>query len=229
MKNQCTATNRAGTRCGRAAIAGGTVCHVHGGAAPQVRARARQRVVQAGAAKLVAEWGGRVDIDPAQALVGLVQAKAREVGYWDAVVSNLVAVAHPVGPEVKLLHEAQDQLASYAIGALRIGAEEAIARLTLLQAAWLSPFATRVVETARQHADMPAQEVIRTVLVDAEQHVMVAAKVSAAAEKEQACLASQIQTVIMHTLQRLQLSDEQWDAAPGIIVEELDRLLPREE
>lgn len=41
---RCTATNRQGQQCGRSPILGGTVCRMHGGAAPQVRAAARERL-----------------------------------------------------------------------------------------------------------------------------------------------------------------------------------------
>ncbi len=41
---QCTATNKAGKRCGGAAIKGGNVCRIHGGSAPQVRAAANARL-----------------------------------------------------------------------------------------------------------------------------------------------------------------------------------------
>lgn len=41
---QCTAKNRKGNRCGGPAIPGGTVCRLHGGAAPQVRAKAQERL-----------------------------------------------------------------------------------------------------------------------------------------------------------------------------------------
>ncbi len=44
MDVTCTATNRQGMRCGRAPIVGGTVCHYHGGAAPQVIAKAEERL-----------------------------------------------------------------------------------------------------------------------------------------------------------------------------------------
>lgn len=41
---QCTATSRhSGSRCKKAAIKGGTVCRLHGGAAPQVQRSARER------------------------------------------------------------------------------------------------------------------------------------------------------------------------------------------
>jgi len=41
---RCHARNRAGGRCGRSAIPGGHVCRQHGGAAPQVRAKAAERL-----------------------------------------------------------------------------------------------------------------------------------------------------------------------------------------
>lgn len=43
---RCSARNRAGGRCGRAPIAGGMVCHLHGGAAPQVRKAAAERIAE---------------------------------------------------------------------------------------------------------------------------------------------------------------------------------------
>jgi hypothetical protein len=41
----CTATNRNGEPCGRSPIKGGTVCHFHGGAAPQARRAAQLRLL----------------------------------------------------------------------------------------------------------------------------------------------------------------------------------------
>lgn len=46
MDRRCTATNRQGRRCGKYAILGGTVCRMHGGAAPQVLAKAAERLEQ---------------------------------------------------------------------------------------------------------------------------------------------------------------------------------------
>lgn len=40
----CTATKRNGKPCGLPPIKGGTVCHKHGGSAPQVRAKANERL-----------------------------------------------------------------------------------------------------------------------------------------------------------------------------------------
>lgn len=42
---RCSATSKQkGTRCGRTAIPGGTVCRYHGGAAPQVKLKALERL-----------------------------------------------------------------------------------------------------------------------------------------------------------------------------------------
>jgi len=43
--NLCKATRRDGTPCRRAPIQGATVCRAHGGAAPQVKAKAQQRLL----------------------------------------------------------------------------------------------------------------------------------------------------------------------------------------
>jgi hypothetical protein len=45
MKARCTATNRQGKRCGKSPIPGGTVCRMHGGAAPQVKRSAMERLM----------------------------------------------------------------------------------------------------------------------------------------------------------------------------------------
>lgn len=44
MERRCTAKNRQGERCGKPPIRGGTVCRMHGGAAPQVEAKAEERL-----------------------------------------------------------------------------------------------------------------------------------------------------------------------------------------
>ena len=42
---RCSATTRSGKQCAGPAIAGGTVCRMHGGSAPQVKAAARERLM----------------------------------------------------------------------------------------------------------------------------------------------------------------------------------------
>lgn len=43
---RCKATNRQGNRCGKPPIPGGTVCRMHGGAAPQVKEAALARLMK---------------------------------------------------------------------------------------------------------------------------------------------------------------------------------------
>lgn len=45
MTAKCRATNRQGVRCKQPHIPGGTVCRFHGGAAPQVKAKAMERLL----------------------------------------------------------------------------------------------------------------------------------------------------------------------------------------
>ena len=68
MKNpQCTAHARTtGEQCRNPAMNGATVCRMHGGAAPQVRARAQRRQQDALAALILARGvrRGEIDLDP---------------------------------------------------------------------------------------------------------------------------------------------------------------------
>lgn len=59
---RCTATNNRGQPCRAYPVHGATVCRAHGGAAPQVRAKAEQRILAAAdpaAAKLVQLMGDK--------------------------------------------------------------------------------------------------------------------------------------------------------------------------
>lgn len=57
LEGKCKATNRQGRRCGKYAIPGGTVCRMHGGAAPQVKnaAEARLRALEMPAIDRIAQ------------------------------------------------------------------------------------------------------------------------------------------------------------------------------
>lgn len=130
---------------------GGKVCASHGGASPQAKAAAARRVSEAKAAQSMALFTEAVDINPAEALLELVQWTAGEVRYWRAEVSRIAeddaealtwgktqtvegvgpqgpvdTETHEAAPPVsyRMLTDAQDRLAKYAAAALKAGVQE---------------------------------------------------------------------------------------------------------
>ena len=185
---QCGAKTRAGTPCQLYPPPGATRCFMHGGKTPQAKRAAKRRLAQAAAAKAVARLGARRDITPAEALLELVQAKAAEVAYWESKVAELpdeqvagvllaktekgIGPQGPVdtktrqaGPHVflTLLHEAQDQLASYSAAALKAGVDEAMVRIATLQGHTAIELARQVAARLGASADR-ADEVLLQVI-----------------------------------------------------------------
>lgn len=159
-------------------------CRLHGGATPSHRRHA----VLVEAKRDLAAWGGRLDVTPPQALLELVQAKAAEVAYWDQRVAELgeeeragLLIAktergHERGEDVSvttrqasphifvvMLHKAQDQLATYAAAATRVGVDKALVELAVMQGQTYLDFGRRVAAAAGAPSDqIPA--ILRTVL-----------------------------------------------------------------
>lgn len=177
----CGAKTRSGKPCTQWPMQGQKRCRMHGGMAPQALRKAAERMASTDAARQVAVWGGRVDVNPAEALLELVQGKAAEVAYWNWRVAGLtdaeragLLVAEttfgegPQGPVdtvtrkasphmfVVMLHKAQDQLASFSAAALRAGVDEALVRLATVQASAVVDLVRAAVERARQDVSVPA-------------------------------------------------------------------------
>lgn len=73
---RCSATStQSGERCRKRPIVGGTVCFTHGGATPQVKAKAAERVVEAQVAREIGRQGWEPVTDP----VGAYADNAGEV------------------------------------------------------------------------------------------------------------------------------------------------------
>ncbi|MDN5687118.1 MAG: hypothetical protein L0G94_10665 [Brachybacterium sp.] len=148
---QCKATARNGEQCRRPSMKGGKVCASHGGKSPQAKAAAARRTAEVKAAQSMALFAEAVDIDPAQALLELVQWTAGEVRYWRAEVHRIsedspdtltwgrTQTVEGVGPQgpvdtetreavapvaYRMLTDAQDRLAKYAAAALKAGVQE---------------------------------------------------------------------------------------------------------
>ena len=179
---QCTATARSGTQCRRPAMRGGRVCASHGGKSPQARTAAARRLAEEKAAKAMRLFTEPVDIDPARALVELVQWTAGEVAYWREQVRALAAddadaltwgvtrvkeggddrgVTMEAAPNIayRMLTDAQDRLAKYAAAALKAGVEERRVRLAEDQGALVAQVIRAVLEdlhlTAEQSERVP--------------------------------------------------------------------------
>src|SRR5690554_6458239 len=87
---RCTATSSStGTRCRAYAIKGGTVCRMHGGSAPQVKAKASRNVAEQKAAESVNRFALPRNVPPAQALLEAIQVAAGALVFIQSKVSEL--------------------------------------------------------------------------------------------------------------------------------------------
>jgi hypothetical protein len=75
--------------CGAWPVRGAEVCIAHGAAAPQVRAAAAARLVEAEARAAVATFGAPRQVDPGQALLEEVHRTAGHVAWLGSVVGGL--------------------------------------------------------------------------------------------------------------------------------------------
>lgn len=170
---RCSAHRTNGDPCKAYAVRGATVCVTHGGAAPRVREAAARRVAEEKAAAKMRLFAAPVDIDPANALLELVQWTAGEVRYWRAEVARIAEddvdsltwgktqAVEGVGPQgpvdtetreavppvaYRMLTDAQDRLAKYAAAALRAGVEERRVRLAEDQGALVAQVIRRILD-----------------------------------------------------------------------------------
>lgn len=151
----CGAKKRDGNPCGAAPIKGGNRCVRHGGSAPQVQAKARERVIEENARGIL----GRIDPSaplehPVETLMRLISMKWAEVIWLRSKVQALqdneltwgrterrvgIGPEGPVDVETfkaeqniwwKLLREAENQLANWTAAAAKAGVDERLAKVT---------------------------------------------------------------------------------------------------
>lgn len=150
-KCQAASKKRPGEQCGAYPVRGLKVCMAHGGASRKSRAAAARNLEQEKLARVARRLGTPHDnLDPAQALLDLVAAKAGEVEWLRHQVETLehegdlwwgeTKVVAKDNPELgaqfdrteearqhivyAMLHKAQDQLARYAAETLKAGVDE---------------------------------------------------------------------------------------------------------
>ena len=166
----CTATNRSGTPCKRAAVPGATVCRMHGGASPQVKAAAQRRLEYATAQQAAAQLGLKIDTSPQQALLDEVQRAAGMVAYYGQRVAELAdqdpnrlvngvtrveqregfqagttkTVEATTNVWLRLWNEERDRLTRVAAAALKAGIEERRVQLAEAQGALIADVIRRI-------------------------------------------------------------------------------------
>ena len=150
-KCQAASKKRPGEQCGAYPVRGLTVCRAHGGASKKSRAAAARNLEQEKLARVARRLGTpHTDLDPAQALLDLVAAKAGEVEWlrhqvetlesdgelWWGTTKQSVEDDAALGTKTSyttearqhivyaMLHKAQDQLARYAAETLKAGVDE---------------------------------------------------------------------------------------------------------
>ncbi len=138
---RCTAKNRAGERCKRAAVLGGTVCAAHGGKAPQVKAAAQRRLAEAKAAASLAQVGVTPIGDPlaefaalaaeARALQGELAAQVAEMG---RITGENHLGDRVLTPEFTAYNAAMDRCGRFLADWVRLGIDERITALHERQA-----------------------------------------------------------------------------------------------
>lgn len=121
---RCVAkTKGTGEQCRRFAIAGATVCRAHGGGAPQVRERARERVARTAAMRILEDLGTPPPDDgrhPIEHLLEELRQSAMVAGY----LGGLAATEGPGDPIWRAWERERDRRAWLAKTALGAGIEE---------------------------------------------------------------------------------------------------------
>lgn len=142
---RCAATNRQGLRCGRFAMAGTTVCDVHGGKAPQVRRAAERRLATERARSELARLG-----EPAAPVTDphgeLARICGEAVALVDVLRRHVATVEDVAGPEVAAYLASLARAESALSAALRAGVEERSTRIAEEQGELLAGVLRNVIE-----------------------------------------------------------------------------------
>lgn len=166
-RQRCSATGKkSGVRCKRYAIPGGTVCEYHGGKAPQVAAKARERIERAQAEAAAMKLGVPIETTPEQALLDRISSYAGIVAYFEARVQELdnenltwgktkqvsggvyAGTTYEAGPPVvlKLYGEWSDRLERASIAAIKAGIDERKVKLAESQGTLVASAIRRILD-----------------------------------------------------------------------------------
>lgn len=173
-RTKCNGKNAAGKPCNSWPVKGARVCYKHGGAAPQVRAKALVRAD-------VMKWGlGDVHVDPGETLLRLVSQAATRAARYAQELEAIVAESETLHKAlvgrvytefgtageyvrglVELESQERDRLAGFCVKAIAAGLAERQVRLAERQGALIADVMRAVLGdptlglTAEQHAIVP--------------------------------------------------------------------------
>lgn len=136
---KCTGHTTAGNPCRNRPIRGGSVCSTHGGSAPQVRAKAEERVAEGEAQAAVAQlWPGLANASPVKDPVELLERLAGGLEQMvDVLGTRVDALAHleagadltRVRGQVLLFEKLLGHLRQTAVEMARLGIAERQVRI----------------------------------------------------------------------------------------------------
>lgn len=146
---QCRRIKNNGDRCKAFAILGGTVCYMHGGAAPQTVAAADRHLKEQATEQAVESAGlgqGLIEgADPAEIMLEAVRKSAYNVRVYERAIANMRTEVGDHGDRdtvvlelwgqggsttvsanalVKLYDEERDRMVKYAVDCRKVGVEE---------------------------------------------------------------------------------------------------------
>lgn len=148
---KCKGHKPDGSPCKNWAIRGGEVCGWHGGRAPQVRAKAKRRVLEARVAREL----GRLDVEPMGDPLRQMQVLAAQVWEWKDALGERVAAlgsirystdegGEQLRAEVALFERAMDRCSSVLTAMARLDIDERLTAVTEAQAGMLCGLLDRV-------------------------------------------------------------------------------------
>lgn len=160
---------KTGKPCGRGPVPGGTVCSMHGGKAPQVKAAAERRLEVAEIGRKLERLGVAIEVNPLDALQHSVFEAAGNVAFLRERVQD--GGETPSAAWLAHYDAERERLAKFAKMAVDAGVSERLVRLeeakaealvraikTAVARAGLSPEQQQLVlvETARELKDLKA-------------------------------------------------------------------------
>jgi hypothetical protein len=166
-EGQCSAHTSSGKQCRRQAVKGATVCYVHGGAAPQVRAAAARRLAEREAAASLADVEVTPIGNPLEALAEVAEEARAFMGYAAAKVAELDRLddvspsthMEYLRPMVALYERATERTAKLLADWVRLGFDERMVAMHERQADLVERFVLAVVAdldlTEDQEAKVP--------------------------------------------------------------------------